>query len=223
MAGYPGQGQYSTSTPGQGNLAPLSYPSQSYGGTTHTSSSSYNKNYNIPNSAPSAAESEVMLWFQAVDADRSGYISAAELRQALANANWSLFNDDACRLMIGMFDRDHGNSIDIHEFQQLWQYLQQWQKIFQDVDRNRSGYIEQDELQQALSAMGYQLSPEFIRIAVARFDYSRQNRISLDSFIVCCVLLHRLTESFKQKDTDRKGEIKVAYEDFMLISLNGLP
>ena len=44
-----------------------------------------------------------MAWFQAVDADRSGHISAAELRQALTNSNYSHFNEEACRLMIGLF------------------------------------------------------------------------------------------------------------------------
>ena len=46
---------------------------------------------------------QVMAWFQAVDADRSGHISAAELRQALTNSNYSHFNEEACRLMIGLF------------------------------------------------------------------------------------------------------------------------
>jgi Ca2+-binding EF-hand superfamily protein len=45
-------------------------------------------------------------WFQAVDADRSGGISADELRQALVNGNWTHFNAETCRLMIGMFDKD---------------------------------------------------------------------------------------------------------------------
>uniref|UniRef100_A0A669PJR9 Peflin n=1 Tax=Phasianus colchicus TaxID=9054 RepID=A0A669PJR9_PHACC len=39
-------------------------------------------------------------WFQAVDADRSGYISVKELKQALLNSNWSAFNDETCLLMI---------------------------------------------------------------------------------------------------------------------------
>ena len=44
---------------------------------------------------------EVMQWFHAVDTDRTGKISAQELQQALTNANWSHFNAETCRLMIG--------------------------------------------------------------------------------------------------------------------------
>lgn len=46
---------------------------------------------------------EVYSWFVAVDADRSGAITAVELQQALQNANWSNFNAETCRLMIGAF------------------------------------------------------------------------------------------------------------------------
>lgn len=44
---------------------------------------------------------QVQQWFMAVDADRSGRISAHELQQALVNGNWSHFNPETCRLMIG--------------------------------------------------------------------------------------------------------------------------
>jgi hypothetical protein len=41
-----------------------------------------------------------------VDQDNSGGISADELQRALLNGNWSQFNAETCRLMIGMFDKD---------------------------------------------------------------------------------------------------------------------
>ena len=41
-----------------------------------------------------------------MDADRSGKITSQELQQALMNGNWTPFNAETCRLMIGMFDRD---------------------------------------------------------------------------------------------------------------------
>ncbi len=41
-----------------------------------------------------------------MDQDNSGGISADELQRALLNGNWSQFNSETCRLMIGMFDKD---------------------------------------------------------------------------------------------------------------------
>ena len=50
---------------------------------------------------PPGIDPTIFQWFQAVDADRSGKITAIELQQALTNANWSHFNPETCRLMIG--------------------------------------------------------------------------------------------------------------------------
>ena len=50
---------------------------------------------------PPGVDPTVFSWFMAVDADHSGQITANELQQALTNGNWSHFNPEACRLMIG--------------------------------------------------------------------------------------------------------------------------
>ena len=51
---------------------------------------------------PPGADPTLWSWFITVDRDRSGQISTEELRQALMNNNWSHFNLETCRLMIGM-------------------------------------------------------------------------------------------------------------------------
>ena len=54
-----------------------------------------------PGGCPPGVDPTVFSWFVAVDADHSGQITANELQQALTNGNWSHFNPEACRLMIG--------------------------------------------------------------------------------------------------------------------------
>uniref|UniRef100_T1JFX7 EF-hand domain-containing protein n=1 Tax=Strigamia maritima TaxID=126957 RepID=T1JFX7_STRMM len=205
-----------------GQQQPIHYPNQSYG-DARSQQTVHQPGYNPTWDSGSNSDSEVMLWFQAVDVDGSGRISAIELRQALTNANWSLFSEETCRLMIGLFDRDQNKSIDIQEFQQLWRYIQQWHQTFSRVDQNNSGYIEQVELQQAMASMGYNLSTPFIQILIARFDYLRQNKLTLDAFIMACVILQQLTETFKQKDVERRAEIRVNYDDFLQMALSGIP
>ena len=99
-------------------------------------------------------------WFQSVDTDKSGQITAMELQQALTNGNWSHFNPETCRLMIGtllktqqslmfspgLFDRDNSGTIDLKEFQHLWAYINQWRGVFDRYDRDRSGNIDCNEL-----------------------------------------------------------------------------
>jgi len=59
--------------------------------------------YGQPSGCPPGMDPSVYSWFIAVDDDRSGSISATELQQALTNGNWSHFNPETCRLMIGVF------------------------------------------------------------------------------------------------------------------------
>jgi hypothetical protein len=44
---------------------------------------------------------EVQQWFNAVDGDRSGRITAKELKSALISGQGKNFSDTACQLMIG--------------------------------------------------------------------------------------------------------------------------
>ena len=46
-----------------------------------------------------------------------------------------------------MFDKDFSGTIELHEFQALWNYIQQWKGVFERFDQNRSGSIEAHELQ----------------------------------------------------------------------------
>ena len=57
-----------------------------------------------PGGCPPGVDPTVYAWFVAVDADKSGQITATELQQALTNGNWSHFNPEACRLMIGIYN-----------------------------------------------------------------------------------------------------------------------
>lgn len=54
-----------------------------------------------PTGCPPGVDPTVYNWFIAVDTDNSGQITANELQQALTNGNWSHFNAETCRLMIG--------------------------------------------------------------------------------------------------------------------------
>ena len=50
---------------------------------------------------PAAMDPQVQQWFMSVDTDRSGRITAQELQRALINTNWTQFNMETCRLMVG--------------------------------------------------------------------------------------------------------------------------
>jgi len=88
----------------------------------------------------------VLAWFQAVDIDRSGQISGTELQQALTNNDWSHFSLKTCYKMIGIFDRDFSGTINLNEFNSLWNYINQWRNVFSAYDLDKSGFINEIEL-----------------------------------------------------------------------------
>lgn len=69
-----------------------------------------------------------------------------ELQSALVNAEGRNFSEVACRLMIGMFDKDRTGTINVNEFQELYTYINNWLTTFRMYDKDQSGSIEEAEL-----------------------------------------------------------------------------
>lgn len=136
---------------------------------------------------------ELMQWFQAVDQDRSGRITANELRQALAAGDGSNFSLEACEQLIKLYDRDNSKTIDFQGFQQLFHFINQWRAAFAAYDRDKSCSIDANELGLALQQMGYRLSQKTVDALINRFSTSKKGQISFDNFIIACTRLHQLT------------------------------
>ena len=98
-----------------------------------------------------------------------------------------------------MFDRDKSGQINVQEFASLFNYINQWRTLFESIDRDRSGFIEHAELTQAFQQMGY--------------------RFTLDNFIVVCVNIKRLTDTFRSRDREMRGQAVMQYEDFIGLAL----
>lgn len=161
--------------------------------------------------------SREFLWdiFRRVDKDRSGYISADELQQALSNGTWNAFNPETVRLMIGMFDKQNRGVISFEDFGALWKYVSDWQNCFRSFDGDNSGNIDKVELKNALTAFGYRLSDDVVNTMVQKFDRFGRGTILFDDFIQCCVTLYTLTSAFRQYDSDQDGVITIHYEQFL--------
>lgn len=161
---------------------------------------------------------QIAQWFNAVDQDRSGQIDAKELQKALVNGNWSNFSEEACRMMIDMYDANGSGTIDATEFGQLFSYFNQWKAIYEGEDKDKSGLIDQDEFTRALEQMGYRFSPTFVGNLLVKFD-PRGRRLTLDNFIVSSIQIKRLTDSFRNRDQQMRGQAEFSYEDFVGVAL----
>ncbi|KAI9141187.1 hypothetical protein BKA69DRAFT_1075343 [Paraphysoderma sedebokerense] len=175
----------------------------------------------IPSAKPPPPGADPALWnyFIAVDQDNSGHITCDELQQALQNGDWTTFNSETVRLMMNLFDRNHSGSITFDEFAALWKFITDWNACFQSFDRDRSGYIDKNELRQALLAFGYNLSESLCDMMIRKYDRHGRNNITFDSFIQACVTVKSLTESFQRYDTNRSGWVTINYETFLELVL----
>ncbi|NXF31306.1 PEF1 protein, partial [Nyctibius bracteatus] len=115
-----------------------------------------------------------------------------------------------------MFDKTRSGRIDVYGFSALLRFIQQWKNLFQQYDRDQSGSISFSELQQAFSQMGYNLSPQFSQLLLARYGQRSSNpSIQLDRFIQICMQLQSVTDAFREKDTGLVGNVRLSYEDFL--------
>uniref|UniRef100_A0A674MGF7 Programmed cell death 6 n=1 Tax=Takifugu rubripes TaxID=31033 RepID=A0A674MGF7_TAKRU len=165
--------------------------------------------YHSPYKAPPHIQSppdQGFLWniFQRVDKDRSGVISDSELQQALSNA---------------MFDRENKGGVNFNEFAGVWKYITDWQNIFRTYDRDNSGFIDKNELRQALTGFGYRLSEQFYGTLIDKFDRQRKGQVAFDDFIQCSKV-KKLTDIFRRYDTDQDGWIQVSYEQYLSMVFN---
>merc|ERR1711963_805544 len=245
--GYPGQnynggparppppGQYGSAPPpnqAYGGAPPQNHgyggappPSQGYGGAPPPSQGyggapPPNQGYGgaPPPNQFGGVDAKVQQWFNAVDQDRSGQIDFKELQRALVNGNWSNFSEEACRMMIEMYDRDGSGTIDVTEFQLLFSSINQWRGVFQGFDTDRSGTIEQAELTKAFQQMGYTFSPTFVDRLLLKYD-RKNKKLKLDDFIVISTQIKRLSDGFRNRDSMRNGQAMMQYEDFVGLAM----
>jgi len=202
-------------------------------GVSRSSSSSRAYQAHYPNqightysTPPHNADPQLWQWFTAVDTDRSGSISVAELQAALVNGNWSRFDLDTVKMLMNIFDTDRNGSIGFQEFTGLWKYISEWQGVFRHFDKDRSGTIDGHELAEALRSFGYRRAPSLLTLIEQKYatgpstGYGPPPGITFDRFVRACVAVKTLTESFQRADTDRDGWVTINYEEFMKIVLN---
>ncbi|KAK1435064.1 hypothetical protein QVD17_00823 [Tagetes erecta] len=186
---------------------------------TQNPNSGYGGQYGYPAvpSFPAGTHPEVIRSFQMVDLDRSGFIDAKELQQALTSA-YQKFSIRTIRLLMFQFRNPNDPfRTGPKEFAELWSCLGQWRAIFERFDRDRSGKIDAAELRDALYSLGYAIPPSVLQLLISKYDdqSGRRPELSFDSFVECGMIVKGLTEKFKEQDTRYTGSATLSYETFM--------
>uniref|UniRef100_A0A1I8GEG5 EF-hand domain-containing protein n=2 Tax=Macrostomum lignano TaxID=282301 RepID=A0A1I8GEG5_9PLAT len=154
---------------------------------------------------------EVASWFAVVDENRDGAITVSELQSALINDDGRSFELATCQMLVNMFDSDRSGTIDVREFEAIFNFVRHWRAVFVDFDASRSRQLTPMELGNALNRVhSCAFSPRFIDQAARRFARPPAMEVGLDSFISLNALIASAAHRYR---TEGRG---APYEDFLL-------
>lgn len=175
--------------------------------------------YQPPMAFQPPANDPCRAWFDAVDVDRSGYVSPPELTQCLQRAGHN-FSVEICAKMIRMFDRDGSGQISFMEFQQLFAFLNGMIAGFRARDRDGSGRLDGGEVRIALQQSGYQLAEPTFQLMMRKFDRAQQGSLDLNGYTELSVALGTARNVFSFYDRSRTGQVTFTFDTFTTASMS---
>ncbi|KAJ5067732.1 peflin [Anaeramoeba ignava] len=158
---------------------------------------------------------QLQMWFQAVDTDKSGLVEPEELVRALSQGGYK-FSISTASLLIKMFDQNKKGAVNFQEFIPLYQFITQMQQSFYNVDRDKGGTIDFNELATALQYSGFQFPPNVVQELAKRFG--KNGQILLDGWISLCAFLGHVRTLFVYYDTDKDGRITLDFNSFVMLA-----
>ncbi|KAI3907126.1 hypothetical protein MKW92_015247 [Papaver armeniacum] len=187
----------------------------------HGTMSPFSPSGMLPSSFPKGTNPEIVKCFQMVDQDKSGFIDDKELQRALSSVQQSFSLRTIHLLMHLHTNNPKVRQLGPKEFIAVYQSLMNWRETFQRFDTNRSGKIDSCELQRALGALGFRVSPAIMNLLISKYDKTgyKKKGLEYDSFIECCLTVKGLAEKFKEHDISCTGTATFTYEEFMVAVL----
>ncbi|EOY26104.1 PREDICTED: sorcin isoform X1 [Theobroma cacao] len=156
-------------------------------------------------------------WFGRVDSEKTGSITATQLKSAFAIGNLD-FPLSVVQQMIRMYDFDRNGTMSFEEFLALNKFLIKVQQAFSDLEsslyRNR-GFLATDDVYEALNKIGFSLDTPAFYAACESFDQKKNGRLQLDDFISLCIFLQSARNLFNAFDTAKQGRVTLDLNQFV--------
>uniref|UniRef100_A0A5B7BAK1 Putative sorcin-like n=1 Tax=Davidia involucrata TaxID=16924 RepID=A0A5B7BAK1_DAVIN len=157
-------------------------------------------------------------WFERVDSEKTGSITAIQLKRALSVGNLE-FSLSVVQQMIRMYDFDRNGTMSFEEFVALNKFLLKVQHAFSDLERGR-GFLVPDDVYEALVKIGFSLdSPSFYTVCES-FDQKKNGRFRLDDFISLCIFVQSSRNLFNSFDTSKQGRVTLDLNQFIYCTAN---
>ncbi|KAM9006323.1 calpain-2 catalytic subunit [Sarcophilus harrisii] len=155
------------------------------------------------------------------DAEISAFELQTILRRVLAkrpDIKSDGFSIETCKIMVDMLDADGSGKLGLKEFYLLWSKIQKYQRIYKEMDIDKSGTMNAYEMRKALEEAGFKLPYQLHQVIVARFA-DDDLIIDFDNFVRCLVRLETLFKIFKQLDPENTGTIELNITSWLCFSV----
>ncbi|XP_054432609.1 calpain-2 catalytic subunit [Pteronotus mesoamericanus] len=155
------------------------------------------------------------------DAEISAFELQTILRRVLAkrqDIKSDGFSIETCKIMVDMLDSDGSGKLGLKEFYVLWTKIQNYQRIYREIDVDRSGTMNSYEMRKALEQAGFKLPCQLHQVIVARFADDNLI-IDFNNFVRCLVRLETLFRVFKQLDPENTGTITLDLISWLCFSV----
>ncbi|KAI4558607.1 hypothetical protein MJT46_013249 [Ovis ammon polii x Ovis aries] len=112
---------------------------------------------------------------------------------------------------------EHGGSLDLYHFQQLWGHLLEWQATFDKFDEDASGTMNSYELRLALNAAGFHLNNQLTQALTSRYRDSRL-RVDFERFVSCMAQLICIFRHCSQYLDGGEGIVCLTHRQWMQVA-----
>lgn len=174
--------------------------------------------------APPPTREQLQVFFNSIDADKSGEIDASELSRLLS-AQGNVFPLSTCGIMLRTFDSRGTGKVQFSEFEALSNHILAVQWAFSASDRDRTGFIDLAELTPALRNCGLVVSPVLETILQRRLrgsslytDTADPTRLNFVQFVDLASYLRLARTAFGWYDADKDGTATLSLDNLLEIS-----
>ncbi|XP_055815443.1 uncharacterized protein LOC129885255 [Solanum dulcamara] len=157
-------------------------------------------------------------WFERVDTEKIGSITAIQLKSAFAIGNLE-FPITVVQQMIRMCDFDLNGTMSFEEFVELNKFLLKVQHVFSDLERGR-GFLVPDDVYEALIKIGFRLDSPALYTVCESFDSNKNGKFRLDDFISLCIFVQSARNLFDSFDTTKQGRVTLDLNQFIYCTAN---
>lgn len=165
--------------------------------------------------------SDIRKWFDRVDQDHNGRISAIELQQSLEDGG-IVFSVSAVANLIKQFDRSNSGTLGLQEFDELHTFLSSVENGFKDLKAERDGRVSRKEVGKWLTSAGYKLEQPVFEAIMNRFDPSQSGTVGLQEYLALTIFLRSATATFEAYDPKQTGSVNLTFPQFLHAAVNSL-